>query len=277
MSLSPLLPCPASLSFRRSAAPLVLVLLFLGGVFPGLSTAQATNATQPATALSQAVRQEIEAQRQAGRWTEEKQAVIQKLLDLKTRLAWTEFKNRQLTASTQRTRLELERVRQENENLKALRRHLAPSLETVIEELATLVENDLAFLESERRDRLAFLRQSVLDAELDLATRLDRVLQGLLVEASYAGDIALHTTRLERGTASLQVRLLRLGRLGKYYLSLDGSHGGWWDAREQQWRDLPGSLLPELRRAYAIAEDRAAAEFVSLPLPHSGSAAEEDR
>ncbi len=277
MSLSPLLPCPASLSFRRSAAPLVLVLLFLGGVFPGLSTAQATNATQPATALSQAVRQEIEAQRQAGRWTEEKQAVIQKLLDLKTRLAWTEFKNRQLTASTQRTRLKLERVRQENENLKTLRRRLAPSLETVIEELSTLVENDLTFLESERRDRLAFLRQSVLNAELDLATRLDRVLQGLLVEAGYAGDIALHTTRLERGNASLQVRLLRLGRLGKYYLSLDGSRGGWWDAREQQWQELPGSLLPELRRAYAIAEDRAAAEFVSLPLPHSERAAEEDR
>jgi hypothetical protein len=133
--------------------------------------------------------------------------------------------------------------------------------------LTALVEDDLGFLSTERQDRLEFIWKGLLSPDLGLDTKLKRLLTALEVEAGYATDLRLKKKWIQFQGNRLQARVLRLGRVAKYFLSLDGQSGGWCRPEDQAWQRLPGEFLPQLRRAMAIVGQDRPPELVRLPLP----------
>ena len=101
------------------------------------------------------------------------------------------------------------------------------------------------------------------DPEAPLAEKYRRVLEAYQIEAEYG-----RTLGAERGQiGDRQADLLRVGRAGLFYLTLDGDEAGRWDAKAGKWEELPGRYRKEIRRGLKLARETAAPDFINLPMP----------
>ncbi|GGX81213.1 DUF3450 domain-containing protein [Litchfieldella qijiaojingensis] len=135
----------------------------------------------------------------------------------------------------------------------------------LVERLERFVESDLPFLRDERLARVADLETMLSDSELSQADKLDRILLAWRTELDYGREMDAWSGRLE-GEVPLEVDFLRIGRVGLYYLTPDGRHGGVWKVAYGEWRPLDGEALSELRKGLRIARDQRAPELLSLPV-----------
>jgi hypothetical protein len=142
-------------------------------------------------------------------------------------------------------------------------RELLPLLARMVDSLEKFVSLDLPFLKQERNERVAGLRKLMDDPGATLAEKFRRVLEAYQIEAEYG-----RTLGAERGQVDdRQADLLHVGRAGLFYLTLDGSEAGRWDAKTGKWESLPGKYRKEIRRGLKVARETAAPDFISLPMP----------
>ncbi|MEZ4601034.1 MAG: DUF3450 domain-containing protein [Syntrophotaleaceae bacterium] len=213
-----------------------------------------------------ALAREQKSQQQTDSWSAEKQALANSILDQKTRLQWNRYQNRQYQEYIKLKEEQLVALREQKESMRQLRMALEPYLDQVLDNLARFAAADLPFLPEERADRLAFLRESLGDPELALGEKLRRILEGLKVEAEYGNHIEVTSEKLELEGQSTQVEVLRLGRVGLFYLTKDGTSPGVWNAAGKSWVRLEEKYAAPLRSTMDIVERKRAAELVELPL-----------
>ncbi|PLX96577.1 MAG: hypothetical protein C0620_02150, partial [Desulfuromonas sp.] len=158
-------------------------------------------------------------------------------------------------------------LKRQKEQMSLLRKELEPFLDSNVEQLHNDVANDLPFLDQERSERLAFLDQSLTDPDLALSEKLRRVLEALQVEADYGNSVEVTEQTLPLASGDTMVQVLRLGRIGLFYLSPNGDKVGQWDAQQRVWKPLPADYRDTVRVTIDIIEQKRAAELIDLPLP----------
>lgn len=151
------------------------------------------------------------------------------------------------------------------EALSETRDMLPVVLRDLVQRLEAHVERDLPFLRDERLSRVASLESMLSDSEISMPDKLDRVLSAWRAELDYGREMDSWSGRLE-GEEPREVDFLRIGRVGFYYLTPDGRHGGVWKAQSGEWQSLEGDALGELRKGLRIARDQRAPEMLALPV-----------
>ena len=68
------------------------------------------------------------------------------------------------------------------------------------------------------------------------------------------------------GNGAKTVNFLRVGRLGLYYQTLDGSESGWWNAESGNFQSLGSDSRDEIRAGLRIARKQAPPELLLLPI-----------
>lgn len=248
---------------KRSNRLITAMALLLGGL---AVSAQAADIDAARQATVQTLQQEQRTQRTADAWSEEKQALVNDILDQKTRLQWNRYQNDKYRQYIERKQAEVEELQARKEKMRQLRMALEPYLDQMLAQLRQFIAADLPFLTRERADRLDFLRASLTDPELALGEKLRRVLEGLKVEAEYGNHIEVTAEKLDLDGQSILVDMLRLGRVGLYFITKDGMNLGMWDTANKQWVHLDDRFAAPLRLTMDIVERRRAAELVELPL-----------
>ena len=227
----------------------------------------AATATQLQQQSQQALQQEIATQQQVDHWSEAKQALVNELLDQKTQLEWNRFQNKKFRQYIDHKRGTIADLKRQKEQMGMLRKQLEPFLDSSIEDLQTAIAADLPFLPQERQERQAFLARSLTDPELSLSEKLRRVLEALQVEADYGNSVEVTEETLPLDGEATMVQILRLGRTGLFYLSLDGENIGRWDPKRAQWVPLDAAFKPAVQTTIDVIRQKRAAELVDLPLP----------
>lgn len=249
--------------FKRSHRLMAAVALLLGGLTVSGRAAD-IESVQQATVTS--LRQEQTTQRTADTWSEKKQTLVNDILDQKTRLQWNRYQNDKYRQYIARKKAAVAELRARKEKMRQLRMALEPYLDQVLAGLEQFVAADLPFLARERSTRIAFLRRTLTDPELALGEKLRRVLEGLKVEAEYGNSIEVSSEKLDLDGQSTLVNVLRLGRVGLFYVTKDGMNLGMWNTRTGQWTHLDERFAAPLQLTMDIVERRRAAELVELPL-----------
>lgn len=239
------------------------------------SNVQAVTADQMQTQHQQVLQKEIATQQQVDRWSSARQALVNELLDLKTQLEWNRFQNKKFEQYLEHKQDTIVDLRRRKEQMSMLRMELEPFLDSCIEELQSSVAADLPFLPVERRERLAFLTQSLSDPDLALSEKLRRVLEALQVEADYGNTVEVTEEKRELSGEPTMVQVLRLGRIGLFYLSLDGEQAGWWNPAGQQWVSLDKNDVQTVQTTMDIVHQKRAAVLIDLPLSAITSATKE--
>ncbi len=151
--------------------------------------------------------------------------------------------------------------------LDTLKTRLFPFLLEMLEALEQIVAADTPFLQEERKQRIVALREIINRADVSLAEKYRRLMEAFRVEAQYGHHLEAYEGVLPADGNRRTVRFLRLGRVGLYYLTLDGQEGGVWDAKARTWHRLAPEFYKPLEQALRIAAKQAPPDLIVLPVP----------
>ena len=139
----------------------------------------------------------------------------------------------------------------------------------MIEMTATLndmVSSDLPFLLREREIRADNLSLLIDRADVTAGEKFRRIMEAYLVELDFGRTIEAYRGELNLDNAVKTVNFLRVGRLGLYYQTLDGSESGWWNAESGNFQSLGSDSRDEIRAGLRIARKQAPPELLLLPI-----------
>lgn len=151
-------------------------------------------------------------------------------------------------------------------DIEITQRNITPLMLRMLDVLDEFVTLDAPFLEKERRMRVAHLRQMMNQSDIALGEKFRRLLEAYLIETDYGRTIEAYNGDLRREDSVQTVEFLRLGRLGLYYLTLDGSEAGVWSEREKRWQVLDDSYRSAIHQGLRIAKKQAAPDLLQVPV-----------
>jgi len=149
-------------------------------------------------------------------------------------------------------------------------RQVLPLMLRMVEALEQFMALDLPFLQRERAERLQFVREAIDRVDVTVAEKFRQVLEAYQVELEYGRTIEAYTGTVDLDGQKLEVDFLRVGRIGLYYQTLDGTRSGRWNAETKAWEALPAADRNPVREAIRVARKLTAPDLLTLPLPTPG-------
>ena len=176
--------------------------------------------------------------------------------------------NAQLEQLVTTQRAELADYERQFDEIEVTKRRILPLIVRQIEVLEEFVALDMPFLERERALRIDELRKLMARPEVPTSEKYRRVSEAYQIELDYGHTIEAYEAELkDDGDTPRTVNFLRFGRLGLYYMTLDGLEIGYYDNTTDRWERLSGSYLQSLERAIRIARKQLPPDLVRLPVP----------
>lgn len=219
----------------------------------------------------------LDAAAQAQRAARESQARINKLDDetraLQEKRRAAQWRGLQLSAYAKQ--LEQDAVAEEGKRsaleaqlarISRTEKELLPLMVRMVAALETFVAGDLPFLPEARRQRVAELKTLLADPARGVAEKYRRVLEAYRTEVDYGHSLGAEEATLDFGGERRPVTLVRIGRVGLYYLDADRARAGVWDAAAGRWQELDGGDVKEVERALLMAQAKAPPELLVLPV-----------
>ena len=157
---------------------------------------------------------------------------------------------------------ELESLQAQIDELQITEREIMPLMLRMVDALERFIALDLPFLQEEREERVAALRDALGDPSVSVADRYQKVLEAYAKESDYGRGIGHERAEIDGRVHDL----LRIGRVALYALSLDGSEVKRWNAQQDAWEPLPGHFAPTVRTGLRMSRETIAPELMLLPV-----------
>lgn len=175
--------------------------------------------------------------------------------------------NEQLARLVATQKIELADYERQFEDIEGTKRQILPLIVRMVDVLGELIEVDIPFLPEERHMRLEELRALLERPDVPTSEKYRRVTEAYQIELEYGHTIEAYEGEIERGGEKRTVAFLRYGRLGLYYMTLDGEKIGYWDKRADDWVELGNEYREPLDRAIRIARKQLPPDLTRLPVP----------
>lgn len=227
-----------------------------------------------ADALNKA-QQTTQATEQAGKNTQAKVEKLddqnqQLLLDYRQVLAETEqleLYNKQMTEIVGNQQKELESIARQIAEIETTERGVLPLMSRMLDSLEQFVALDTPFLLQERTTRIALLQDLLTRADVSVSEKFRRILEAYQVEVEYGRNIEAYRARMDEVT----YEFLRVGRVALYRMNKDASQAWVWHGGQKQWLPVASGAMRDLRKAFKVAQQTAAPDLLTLPLPTPAS------
>jgi len=148
------------------------------------------------------------------------------------------------------------------ETAKGLEPQVAPLLEKMLAALDAFVKADLPFRLEERQDSLSRLKQLMLDPTASTSVRYRQIMDIYSAEMEYGTTYEAYDAVID----DQPVQMLRIGRVGLYYQTLDQQTSAMYDNVNKEWKILPESTNRDVRKAIKVAAKTVAPELLSLTI-----------
>lgn len=163
---------------------------------------------------------------------------------------------------------EIDSIAEQLINMETTQREIVPLMLKMVEVISQFVALDIPFLPEERQFRVAELQTIMERADVSLAEKYRRVLEAYQVETEYGRTIEAYQDELELDEKIRTVNFLRIGRVGLYYLTLDGQQAGVWDAG---WRPLDSEYRQAIDKGLKVAKKQLPPDLLVLPIKTEGT------
>lgn len=147
-----------------------------------------------------------------------------------------------------------------------VRHSIMPLLKRMLASLDEFVALDLPFLSKERAKRSMALHALMRDASASVASQSRRIFEAYMVELEYGRKIEAYEDQIDLDGVSTAVEMLRVGRVGLYYLSLDGERAGRYSRRSGRFEPLDAEQAKQIRSALQVAKKRIPPQLIELPV-----------
>lgn len=175
---------------------------------------------------------------------------------------------RQLLQSQEEER---NRIANELQEVEVVRQAIVPLMLEMVEVLERYIDLDSPMLSDEREARLSQLKSIVTRSDVDTAEKYRRIIEAYQIEAEYGQSIEAYEAQVSINGADITVDLLRIGRVGLFFMSLDRTQAGIWNKVSKNWTALEPEHFDELEYALRVAREQAPPNLIELPLWTEGT------
>lgn len=252
---------------RRAAVAAVTVFMLSGA-----ATVQAQQIDQLLTIEKQVAQAGAQSQATIDKIADETDRLVGEYRSVTTQIDNIKVYNDQLQELVAAQEKEKASLQAQIENVSGVEREIVPLMQRMIGTLEQFVKLDVPFLQQERVERVANLRELMSRADVSTAEKYRRLMEAYQVENEYGWTLEAYAGPLEADGRTRQVDFLRIGRVVLAYQTLDGGEQGMWDQEAKQWVVLPESYRNQIRQAIAVARRQAAPDLLVLPVSAPESA-----
>ncbi|MGI9272128.1 MAG: DUF3450 domain-containing protein [Woeseiaceae bacterium] len=175
--------------------------------------------------------------------------------------------NQQLEGLVATQKVELADFERQFQDIELTKRKILPLIIRMLDVFEDFVDIDMPFLPTERAMRVQELHALMRRADVPTSEKYRRVTEAYQIELEYGHTIEGYEGEIEIAGESKTVAFLRFGRLGLYYMTLDGLEIGYWNKAEDQWMQLDSEYRQSLDRAMRIARKQLPPDLTRLPVP----------
>lgn len=165
---------------------------------------------------------------------------------------------------------EIASIARQTSEIETIETGALPLMIEMVNTLEKLLDSDVPFLIAERQTRVDNLRALIDRADVTSGEKFRRIMEAYLIEVDYGRTIEAYKGELEVDQQMLSVDFLRLGRVGLYYQTLDGSASGRWDARQRSWLPVDQEYRNRIQLGLRIARKQMPPEMLTLPIAAAG-------
>ena len=173
---------------------------------------------------------------------------------------------KQLAAQVDSQNQEMNAMQQQLVEVETTSREVGPLMERMLETLEQFVALDVPFLLDERRNRVAKLKEMMTRADVTISEKFRRIVEAYQVEMDYGRTIEAYEAKLDDTADARTVQLLRVGRVGLLYQTIDGKETGYWDASAKRWV-VDDAYAHSFKEGIAMAKKTRAPEMLRIPVP----------
>ncbi|HHL31977.1 MAG TPA: DUF3450 domain-containing protein, partial [Oceanospirillales bacterium] len=116
-----------------------------------------------------------------------------------------------------------------------IERQMLPLIMKMVESLGQFVELDLPFHEQERAERMLFLEENLVRADVDISEKFRQVLEVYQIENEYGRKIDSYTQIISLDGKEQEVDVLRIGRVAMVAQSKDTKISAAYDSDAKKW------------------------------------------
>lgn len=242
----------------------VLSTQYLLGAWPAVAQQQIREAITTQTDVQQA---SADVQKRINQLDDETQEMLNEYRQSMAQVADLKAYNQQLERLVAAQNVEVADFERQFQDIETTKRQILPLILRMLEVLDEFVEIDMPFLPIERTLRIQSLNELMGRPDVPTSEKYRRVTEAYQIELEYGHTIEGYEGEIEIDGRTLTVAFLRYGRLGLYYMTLDGLEIGYWDKNEDRWVKLDSEYRQSLDRAMRIARKQLPPDLTRLPVP----------
>ena len=245
---------------------LVLMLMLLGG-----STAYAANSIdEPLAIQKQMDASGATSQKKIDEVSQKTVSAVQEYRNELQRAASLEVYNQQLIRLVESQRTEMDSLTKQIGEIDNIELGVLPLMLKMISTLEQVISADVPFLLKERQARVENLKGLIDRADVSVGEKFRRIMEAYVIETDYGRTIEAYQSELLIGGEPLTVDMLRFGRVGLYYQTLDGNTTGRWNSSKQTWETLGPDYRRSVLDGLRIARKQAPPEMLKLAVDAPG-------
>ncbi len=161
---------------------------------------------------------------------------------------------------------QISELRESIDQVEVINRQIVPIMTRMIESLEQFVALDVPFLDEERRERIEGLKELMERQDVTVAEKFRKVTEAYQIENDFGRTIESYKGTLNIDGATREVDFLRIGRVGLYYQTADGTLSGAWDQPNREWVSLGSEHKNNIKFGLQIAKKQVAPDLVLLPV-----------
>lgn len=231
------------------------------------SSALASSSTSVRNIESSAQQQAIQIQQQLEQLDTQRRQDFEAWRQARRQLLLLEAHNERQAAWNARLAEEVQSLQEQLDGLDATREELEPLMLAMLERLEGFIRHDLPFQRETRLHRVREIRALMQRVDVSHAEKLRHLLTTYRQEVEQGRLLAVSREFIRPSAAAEErVTLLRVGRIGLYYLSEDQQRAGVWSATTQTWQPLNATQRAQVQAGLSMAEERGLPQFLDLPL-----------
>jgi len=211
-------------------------------------------------------RASADVQRRINELDDNTQEMLNEYRTTMAQVADLEAYNHQLERLVATQNVELADFERQFQEIETTKRQILPLIIRMLDVLAEFVAIDMPFLPEERHMRIEELRNLMERPDVLTSEKYRRVTEAYQIELDYGHTIEAYEGEIEVGGEPRTVAFLRYGRLGLYYMTLDGLTIGHWDIERDAWVELDDEYRGSLDRALRIARKQLPPDLTRLPV-----------
>ena len=184
---------------------------------------------------------------------------------LSQQLDLTNIYNRQLQELIDSQNAEIISINEQMVELDKTNKGILPTLEEMVSTLESIINNDVPFLLTERKARVAELKDILKQSNISTSEKFRRVFEAYQIENEFGRTIESYRDEITFDSEIFNFEVFRLGRVGLYARTSDGRHTAMYSKKEGRWVRKKG-IDNELVVALKIARKELPPSLLKLPI-----------